>query len=174
MTMTNASLIQIRRTGFRIAGQGRGQGLALLYQDKLARVSRRAEAVGTFLGPFALVGIVFPYIHEYGLIAAAAGVFAGRWVGEQVDRRIAVRRVAQGGRGVTVIPLDSITSVRAGSEGFLGIPSMFVTTQDGTEYRFYGRPGTWQADLVAALTVRGRSVQVTPEGIAVTPPPPED
>lgn len=183
--MTNASLIQIRRTGFRVAGQGQGQGqgrgrgrglgLALLYPDKLARVSRRAEAVGTFLGPFALVGIAYPYIHEYGLIVAAVGVLAGRWVGEQVDRRMAVRRVAQGGRGVTVIPLDSITSVRAGSEGFLGTPSMFVTTQDGAEYRFYGRPGTWQADLAAALTVRGRSVQVAPGGgITVAPSAAED
>ena len=172
--MTNASLIQIRRTGFRIAGHGRGLGLALLYQDKLARVSRRAEAVGTFLGPFALVGIVSPYIHEYGLIAAAAGVFAGRWVGEQVDRRIAVRRVARGGRGVTVIPLDSITSVRATSEGFLGTPSLVVTTQDATEYHFYGRPGTWQADIAAALTARGRSVQVTPGGITVMPPTAEN
>jgi hypothetical protein len=42
--MTNASLIQIRRAGFRVAGKARGLGLVLLYQDKLARVSRRAEA----------------------------------------------------------------------------------------------------------------------------------
>jgi hypothetical protein len=75
---------------------------------------------------------------------------------------------------VTVIPLDSITSVRAGSEGFLGSPSLVVTTQDRTEYHFYGNPGTWQADLAAALTVRGRSVQVTPGGIMVTPPTAED
>jgi hypothetical protein len=49
-----------------------------------------------------------------------------------------------------------------------------VTTQDRTEYHFYGNPGTWQADLAAALTVRGRSVQVTPGGIMVTPPTAED
>ena len=172
--MTSASLIQIRRAGFRVTGKARGLGLVLLYQDKLARVSQRAELLGCFLGPLVLVGIAYPFVHGYGVIAAAAGVFAGRWLGEQVDRRIAARRVAQGGRGVTVIPLDSITSVRAGSKDFLGTPILVVTTQDGTEYRFYGRPGTWQADLVAALTVRGRSVQVTPEGFAVTPPPADD
>jgi hypothetical protein len=160
--MTNASLIQIRRAGFRVTGQARGLGLVLLYQDKLARVSRRAEALGYFLGPLAVVGIAYPFVHGYGVIAAAVGVLAGRWFGEQVDRRIAVRRVARGGRGVTVIPLDSITSVRAGSEGFLGTPSLVVTTQDRTEYRFYGNLGTWQADLAAALTVRGREAPWNP------------
>lgn len=75
---------------------------------------------------------------------------------------------------MTVIPLDSIASVRAGSKDFLGTPILAVTTQDRTEYRFYGQLGTWQADLAAALTVRGRSVQVTPGGITVTPPAVED
>jgi hypothetical protein len=42
--MTTGSLIQMRSAGFRVAGQGRGQGLILLYQDKLARVSWRAKA----------------------------------------------------------------------------------------------------------------------------------
>ena len=172
--MTNASLIQIRRAGFRVTGKARGLGLVLLYQDKLARVSQRAEALGYFLGPLALVGIAYPFVHGYGVIAAAAGVFAGRWLGEQVDRRIAARRVAQGGRGVTVIPLDSIASVRAGSKDRLGTPILVVTTQEGTQYRFYGQLGTWQADLAAALTVRGRWVQVTPGSITVTPPAAED
>ena len=172
--MTNASLIQIRRAGFRVAGKARGLGLVLLYQDKLARVSRQAELLGCFLGPFALAGIAHPFVHGYSLIAAAAGVLAGSWLGEQVDRRTAARRVAQGGRGVTVIPLDSIASVRTGSKDFLCTPILVVTTQDRTEYRFYGRLGTWQANLAAALTVRGRSVQITPEGITVTPPAAED
>lgn len=169
--MTNASLIQIRRAGFRVTGKARGLGLVLLYQDKLARVSRRAEALGSVLGPLAVLGITYPPVNGFGVVA---GVLAGRWCGEQVDRRIAARRVARGGRGVTVIPLDSITSVRAGSEGLMGTPSLVVTTQDRTGYRFYGQLGTWQADLAAALTVRGRPVQVTPGGITVTPPTAED
>jgi hypothetical protein len=44
--MTDGSLIQMRPAGFRVAGKGREQGLVLLYQDKLARVSWRAEALG--------------------------------------------------------------------------------------------------------------------------------
>src|SRR5487761_1538017 len=59
ITMTNASLIQIRRAGFRVSGKTRGLGLVLLYHDKLARVSQRAEALGYFLGPLALVGIAY-------------------------------------------------------------------------------------------------------------------
>jgi hypothetical protein len=168
--MTNASLIQMRRAGFRVAGQARRLGLVLLYPDKLARVSRRAEFLGPVLG-VAVLGITYPPVHGFGVVAV---VLAGTWFGEQVDRRIAARRVARGGRGVTVIPLDSITSVRAGSEGFRGTPSLAVTTQDRTEYHFYGKLDTWQADLAAALTVRGRPVQVTPGGITVTPPTAED
>jgi hypothetical protein len=87
-----------------------------------------------------------------------------------VDRRMAARRVAEAGGGVTVIPLDSISGVLTRPGGLLGGRSLVVTTQDGTEYRFSGRLGSWQADLAAALTVRGRSVHVTPEGIMVTPP----
>ena len=82
--------------------------------------------------------------------------------------------MARGGPGVTVIPIDSIASVRTGSKDFLGTPILVVTTQDGTQYRFYGQLGTWQADLAAALTARGRSVQVTPGSITVTPPTAED
>jgi hypothetical protein len=116
------------------------------------------------------VGIAYPFIHAIGAGGAAAGVLAGGRIGQKADRRMAVRRVAEAGGGVTVIPLDSITGVRARSGGLVGGRSLVVTTQDGTEYRFYGRLDTWQADLAAALTVRGRSVHLTPEGIMVTPP----
>ena len=48
--MTDGSLIQMRSAGFRVARKGRGQGLIVLYQDKLARVSYQAEVVGVALG----------------------------------------------------------------------------------------------------------------------------
>jgi hypothetical protein len=169
--MTNASLIQMRRAAFRDSGQGRRLGLVLLYQDKLARVSRWGETLGAVLGPLVVVGLTYRSFDGFGVLA---GVLVGRFLGQQVDRRTAPRQVARGGRGVTVIPLDSITSVRTGSGSFLSKPSVAVTTQDGTEYRFYGYLSTWQADLAAALTARGRPVQVTPEGITVTPPAAED
>ncbi len=169
--MTNASLIQIRPAGLLGGGRGRGLGLALLYQDKLARVSRRAEILCVFLGPLVVVGITYPPFDGFGLLA---GVLVGGFLGRQVDRRTAARRVARGGRGVTAIPLDSITSARAGSNDRLGNPILIVTTQDGAEYRIYGELGRWQADLAAALTARGRPVQVTDKGITVTPPTAEN
>jgi hypothetical protein len=172
MTMTETSLIQMRSAGFSVAGQGRGSGLVLLYPDKLARVSGRAGAVGLLLGPL-ILGLAYPFSGGTGMIAAAIGVLAGRLLGELADRRMATRRVAAGGGGVTVIPLDSITSVQAGPGGLLGGRSLVVTTADRTVYRFSGRLDTWQADLAAALTVRGRPVHLTPEGITVTPPPEE-
>jgi hypothetical protein len=63
-----------------------------------------------------------------------------------------------------------ITGVRAELNGFLGPRTLAITTQDGTEYRFYGKLETWLGDLAEALTVRGRLVQATPQGITVTPP----
>ena len=172
--MTDGSLIRMRSAGFRVASKGRGQGLVLLYQDKLARVSYQAEVVGVALGA-ALAGIAYPVLRVSDF-AGATGVaiagLAGGWIGERADRWTAPRRVA-GGRGrVTVIPLDSITSVQAGRGGLLGGRGLVVTAADHTEYRFYGRLDTWLADLAAALTVRGRAVRVTPGGIMVTPPPP--
>jgi hypothetical protein len=61
--MTDGSLIRMRSAGFRVVskGRGRGQGLVLLYQDKLARVSCQAETVGFLLGPL-LVGIGYPLL----------------------------------------------------------------------------------------------------------------
>jgi hypothetical protein len=104
------------------------------------------------------------------VIGVVIGGLAGGWIGERADRRRAARRVAGGGGGVTVIPLDSITSVQAGPGGLLGGRGLVVTAQDHTEYRFYGRLDTWLGDLAAALTVRGRPVRVTPGRITVTPP----
>jgi len=171
--MSDGSLIRMRSAGFRVASKGRGQGLVLLYQDKLARVSYQAEVVGVALGT-ALAGIAYPVLRvsEFaGAIGVAIAGLAGGWIGERADRWTAPRRVA-GGRGrVTVIPLDSITSVQAGPGGLLGGRGLVVTAADNTEYRFYGRLDTWLADLAAALTVRGRAIRVTPGGITVTPPP---
>lgn len=171
--MTDGSVIQMRSAGFRVAGKGRVQGLVLLYQDKLARVSYQAEIVGVVLGSL-LVGLCYPLLRVSdfaGAIGVVIGGLAGGWIGERADRRTAARRVAAGGVGVTVIPLDSITSVQVGPGGLLGGRGLVVTAQDHTEYRFSGRLDTWPADLAAALTVR--PVRVTPEGITVMPPPAE-
>jgi hypothetical protein len=43
--------IQSSSARFRVNGTGRGQGIVLLYPDKLAAVNSSAELWGTFLGP---------------------------------------------------------------------------------------------------------------------------
>jgi hypothetical protein len=50
--------------------------------------------------------------------------------------------------------------------GWLTGQALLVTTADGAEYEFRGRMNGWQA---GALTVRGRDVHLTPQGITVLP-----
>ena len=51
----------------------------------------------------------------------------------------------------------------------MGIPTLAVTTADGTEYGFRGQMGNWQAYLTSALAMRGREVRRTAEGITIRP-----
>lgn len=94
-------------------------------------------------------------------------------IGAGIGKLLAVRKVAAGGEGVTVIPLDVITSLRlrksADIRGWLSGQALLVTTADGAEYEFRGWMNGWQADLATALTVSGREIRVTPESIMVTP-----
>lgn len=99
----------------------------------------------------------------------------GSWIGEGIAKRRAARKVAAGTDGMTVIPLDLITSLQIGKSsgirGWVAGQNLLVTTADGSEYEFRGKLDGWQADLAGALTARGRDVQVTPQGITVTPRP---
>jgi hypothetical protein len=165
--------IQSQPARFVVGGASRGQGIVLLYPDKLAAVITRAQAWGYIVGPIALVAIAYPFIHVIGALGAAIGVLAGGWAGEAIDKRSAARKVAAGRDGVTLIPLDLITSLQtrksAGIGGWLSGRTLLVTTADGTEYGFRGKTDRLQADLASALTARGGEVRVTPQGITVTP-----
>ena len=165
--------IRSQSARFRLGGTRRGQGLVLLYPDKLAAASSPAERWGIFLGPLVLVAIAYPLVHDWGALGGAIGVLVGGWIGGGICKRLAVRKVAADGEGVTVIPLDVITSLRlrksAGISGWLSGQALLVTTADGAEHEFRGRLNGWQADLATALTVRGHEILVTPESITVTP-----
>lgn len=165
--------IQSNSARFRVGGTGKGQGILLLYPDKLAAVNSSAELWGVVLGPIVLIAIshfLFDDIRELG---SAAGVLAGGWIGQSVGKWLAARDVAASRDGIRLIPLDLIASVQfrksAGIRGWLTGQALLVTTADGAEYEFRGRLDGWQAALAGALTVRGRDVQVTPQGITVTP-----
>ena len=165
--------VQGQSARFRLGGTGRGQGFVLLYPDKLAAVRSPAELWGVFLGPLVLAAIAYPLFHGLGALGAVIGVLVGRWIGAGIGKRLAVRKVAADGEGVTVIPLDVITSLRlrrtAGINGWLGGKALLVTTADGAEYEFIGLLKGWQAELATALTVHGHEILITPETITVMP-----
>ena len=168
--MTDSEIpIQSQSVRFREGGIGRGQGILLLYPDKLAAVDSSAELWGMFLGPIVLVAISL-LVHDILALGAAAAVLVGGWIGGGIGKRWAARKVAANRDSVRVIPLELITSlqIRKSTEfpGWLTGQALLVTTADGAEYEFRGRMNGWQA---GALTVRGRDVHVTPQGITVLP-----
>jgi hypothetical protein len=168
--MTDSEIpIQSQSVRFREGGIGRGQGILLLYPDKLAAVDSSAELWGSCLGPLILVAISL-LVRDILALGAAAAVLAGGWIGGGIGKRRAARKVAANRDGVRVIPLELITSLQIRkSTGFcdwLTGQALLVTTADGAEYEFRGRMNGW---LAGALTVRGRNVHLTPQGITVIP-----
>jgi hypothetical protein len=157
---------------FRVGGIGRGQGIVLLYPDKLAAVNSSAELWGIVLGSVVLTASSHFLFHDIYGLGSAAGAMAGGWIGQGVGKRLAAERAGADRDSVRLIPLDSITSVRfrnsAGIRAWLLGRVLVVTTADGTEHQFRGRLAGWQAALTGALTIRGYDVQDTPQGITVT------
>ena len=168
--------IPLRKDPARLFGAGarRGQGTLLLYPDKLAHVRSQAAGWGGSVG-FAVIAIVsFALAHGGpGALGGAIGAGGGWMIGAAIAKSRAAGKVAAGGGGVTVIPLDSIASLQtvksAGIGGKLGGQSLLVTTAGTADYRFGLKLDKWSADLASALTARGRDVRTTPEGMAITP-----
>ena len=158
---------------FRVDGFGRGQGIVLLYPDKLAAVNSYADLWGIFLGSLVLGAISSFLFHDALGLGSAVGALAGGLIGQGIGKWLAARRAVANRDGVRLISLDQIASVQfrnsTGFPAWLIGQTLLVTTADGTEHRFRGRLAGWQAALPGALTVSGRDVHVTPRGITVTP-----
>jgi hypothetical protein len=88
-------------------------------------------------------------------------------IGAAITKRQAPKKAAAGGEGVTVIPLDAVTSVQERRAGRARGWRLLVTTSSAAQYTFGVKPGQWPADLASALAGRGRSVQATASGLAV-------
>ena len=155
-------------------GMGRW-GVVLLYPDRLASVNVRAELWGCFFGPVAMVAAGWPVTADAGAFHAIIGVLLGSTIGRFIDRRRAARKMAAGGAGATIIPLDAIGSLRTDRttrwSGQFAVETLVVTTADGTEYGFRGRIGSLQTEIAGTLAGLGREVRATPLGLAVTPQP---
>ena len=158
---------------FSVNGVKRGDGMLLLYPDELTVVNTRS--IGTWvyvLVPAIYLAVHFYLFHTIGWGLVAIWYAAGWWVWQALGRRLAARKVAAGGDGVTVIPLDQVTSVQyrqaRKAARWLGIRNMAVMT-DGTEYRFDGMMEQWRDHLAKALSAHGREVYVEAETITVMP-----
>lgn len=167
---------------FLVGGVRKGQGVVLLYPDKLAKVSVYAEMWGYFVGPLIVAAAAYPIVRHVGsfpesisALQAALGVGLGGAIGRAVDRGLAARQVAEAPQGATIIPLDQITSLQTFRPTRLGslfrAETLVVTTADGTEYGFRvrGRSSALQVGIATALAGLGREVRATPLGLAVTP-----
>jgi hypothetical protein len=165
--------IQSQTARFLAGGAKRGEGYLLLYPDNLTTVISRVETWGYLVGPLIFVAITVPLFHTIGWLGVAVGSVIGGQAGEAVNKRRAVKKAAAGGDGVTVIPLDVITSVQTrkpeGLAGRWGARILVVTTADGTEYGFRGTMEKWQAHLARTRAARGCEVYEVHDAITVMP-----
>ena len=171
----SAALIRSESARRYVDGRMGRWGVVLLYPDRLASVNVRAELWGCFFGPVAMVAAGWPVTADAGAFHAIIGVLLGSTIGRFIDRRRAARKMAAGGAGATIIPLDAIGSLRTDRttrwSGQFAVETLVVTTADGTEYGFRGRVGSLQTEIAGALAGLGRAVRATPLGLAVTPQP---
>jgi hypothetical protein len=172
----------IRKQTTRLLGvkASQGQGTLLLYPDKLAHVHSQVIRWATSVG-FVVVAVpcfALPPHTGPGALGALIGAGGGSKIGGAIAKGQAAKEVAAADGNVTVIQLDSITSLQTskskGISGWLGGQSLLVTTADGATYEFNVRLDKWSADLTSALTSRGRQVHATPQGMTVTLAPSDD
>jgi hypothetical protein len=174
--------IPIRKQTARLLGvkMSQGQGTLLLYPDQLAHVHspaiRWASTVGCVV--VAVPSFALPPHTGPGALGALIGAGGGSKIGGALAKGKAAKEVAAAGGNVTVIQLDSITSLQTSKSkrisGWLGGRSLLVTTADGAAYGFSVNLDKWSADLTSALTARGREVHPTPQGMTVTLAPSGD
>ena len=166
--------VRKQMTQLLIGGKTRGYATLLLYPDKLAAVS---SSVVRFTTPAGLVvafilAIFIPPHTGPGALGALIGAGGGYLIGAAIAKSQAAAKVAAGGDDVTVIPLDSITSLEMRkSRRWLGRQHLVVTTADGAQYGFSVKLDRWSADLANALTARGCEVHTASRGMTVIPAP---
>lgn len=171
----SAALIRSESARRYVDGRMGRWGVVMLYPDRLASVNVRAELWGCFFGPVVMVAAGWPVTEDAGAFHAIVGVLLGSAIGRFIDRRRAARKMAAGGAGATIIPLDAIGSLRTDRTtrwgGQFAVETLVVTTADGTEYGFRGRIGSLPTEIAGTLAGLGREVRATPLGLAVTPQP---
>jgi len=166
--------IRSESTFFRLDGSRKGKGVVLLYPDRLVSVKIYVEYVCWFVTVLILDVVAYHVFHVIASwLVPFFGILLGGVIGRAVDRWLAPGMVAPGAGNTTIIPLDTISSLRTdrsgGLAGLFPTETVVVTTADGTEYGFFGRTGALQADIASALAELGRDVRATPLGLEVLP-----
>lgn len=173
--MINSEAPLRRQTTRLLAGtKTQGYGTLLLYPDKLAAVRSGAVRIGMIVGVLVVLvpSFLIPPHTGPGALGALIGVGGGYLIGSAIAKSQAAAKVAAGGDNVTVIPLDSITSLQTGkSKSWLGGQHLIVTAAGGAQYGFGVKLNKWSTDLTNALTARGHEVRTTPQGMTITPAP---
>src|SRR5215831_6285885 len=107
----------VRRQTTRLltGGKARGYATLLLYPDKLAAVSSSVVRLTTPAGLVVafILAIFIPPHTGPGALGALIGAGGGYLIGTAIARSQAAAKVAAGGDNVTIIPLESITSLQA-------------------------------------------------------------
>src|ERR1700749_178111 len=96
------------------------RGVVLLYPDKLAGVPVTVEYWGIFLGGLT-GGLACAWVNDlvWGL-GLFTGLLLGQAIGKALDRKLAIKAVADGPEAATIIPLDQVTSLRLDRSARLG------------------------------------------------------
>ena len=170
----SAQPIQSEPAWFYVNGARRGGSFMLLYPDRLISVKVRAERWLWIATTAAMVAFIWPSVpYDEWFVAPLLGIILGQMIGRAMDRKHALKAAADGHQGTTVIPLDTVVSLRTDRSNWLGgwtvTETLALTTADGTEYGFRGRTSYMQAEVAGALAGLGREVRATPLGLAVMP-----
>jgi hypothetical protein len=143
MTDTNPEAPLKSATGYLLQGGLKNKpGTVLLYADRIVHVGSNAIA------------------------AAAAGGAIGALIGNRVAKNKASGRAAEGGKGVTDIPLATVSKVSKGKQGLT--KNILVIDADGGQFRFGVKFDQWSDDIARAVEGVGRTVTRDAEGFTAS------
>ena len=115
--------------------------------------------------------LLFPdrisHVGSAGMAAGLAGGAIGAAVAGKLAKNKAADKEAEGGKGVTTIPLADVTELRKAKSG-LNRNLLEVVSADGGTAMFAVKWDQWKPDVVAALQGAGRAVSDGGDVVTVT------
>jgi len=169
--MTDFEQPILMRPAVRYGAKRKSPGMLVLYRDTLVHVRSWIPNWCAGLGFLIVAAPSYALTHVGpGALGGAIGAGGGMAIGTAIAKRQAPKKAATGGEDVTIIPLDSITSVEQRTEGRLSGKRLQVSTSPQGRYTFGAKFDQWSADLGSALAARGCGVHATDSGFVVSGP----